>query len=851
MRMKEQILVIDSNESDRDIIKRILSDKYDIIESDNGTDGFEVFCKKYSEFSAVIINMDIDDSHGWNYFMKRYNGYGEYKKIPVVAFFPADMEEIEKICLDYGIDDFMSKPIDPDILRFRINFALCRSKEASLIKFKHLANFDPVTNIYNFRKFKDDMAIMLKENMDTKFMICRFEINNFKLINHIFGYDEGDKLLKRIAEHLIKVYGGKEKTVFGYLGADIFAICMPCIENKRIISEIKAYRSAFANYPLNFEIVPNYGIYKIEDNNSIINEILDKAKMAANKCKGSYVKNYAFYSEDLRKEILQEQDIINRMNNALEQGEFVIYLQPKYVLRTETPVGAEVLVRWIDPRLGQISPGVFIPIFERNGFITRLDYFIWERACELLRRWIDEGNEPYPISVNISRVSFHNPKLNEILQNLVERYQIPAKMLELEITESAYSSDPKAVQMMVEKLQRYGFTVLMDDFGSGYSSLNTLKDLKVDILKMDLEFLSDCKDRERAECILASIIRMAKWLNLPVIAEGVEKESQVMLLKSLGCEYVQGYYFARPMPVQEYEELVFSEDSSSMEKDSLDSLGSSSYEGKSLLETEVLLSNIMQSIAMYDYSNGHIETIRVNKAFYDLYGYSTLNDSMEAIYPLDDVQRRKIINAFDTVAENRNASECTYARKNTNNRPQWINIKLKYMYSVGNSDIIFATMVDITEQVNLDIEISKYRRALSMTGESMKGVLVVDGTESSRMDIRDIISDNYRVFESTDNKGVREILAREDIDVILLNLTMEEDEAVLSMRKTDPLFSGIPVIVITDDVSIEHRMRIMNMGANEYILKPLIPEVVLRRINSVLETSRSLGNKLRNNKDIE
>ena len=215
-----------------------------------------------------------------------------------------------------------------------------------------------------------------------------------------------------------------------------------------------------------------------------------------------------------------------------------------------------MLVRWIDPERGMILPGDFIPVFEQNGFIMKLDYYVWEKTCQLLRRWLDEGRNPYPISVNVSRVSLYNPRLAEVLGDLVKQYDIPPRLLQLELTESAYTTNQQSTKAIMSTLQQMGFCILMDDFGSGYSSLNVLKDIEVDVLKIDMKFLSNTENEARSENILAAVVRMAKWLNLPVIAEGVERKEQVLFLRSIGCEFVQGYYFAKPMPVEDFEKQV-------------------------------------------------------------------------------------------------------------------------------------------------------------------------------------------------------------------------------------------------------------------------------------------------------
>ena len=293
----------------------------------------------------------------------------------------------------------------------------------------------------------------------------------------------------------------------------------------------------------------------------------DRANLAAKHCKGNYIRNYAFYTRQMSQEIEKEQRIVNSMKSALENHEFVVYYQPKYGLSDNQIAGAEALVRWKHPERGMISPGEFIPVFERNGFITKLDYYVWEQTCIQLRRWLDEGKQPLPISVNLSRISLYNKEVVEVICDLVDKYQIPRSLFQVELTESAYNTNPKAVQEMMQRLREEGFYILMDDFGSGYSSLNVLKDIVVDVLKMDMKFFSGDDKEGRGENIMAAVIRMAKWLNMPVVAEGVERIEQVEFLRSIGCEYVQGYYFAKPMPVEEYEKLQFDRPHSQREKD--------------------------------------------------------------------------------------------------------------------------------------------------------------------------------------------------------------------------------------------------------------------------------------------
>ena len=264
----------------------------------------------------------------------------------------------------------------------------------------------------------------------------------------------------------------------------------------------------------------------------------------------------ARYTEELRAKIIREQNIINEMEHALETGEFVVYFQPKYELDHCRPSGAEALVRWKKADGTIVSPGDFIPVFESNGFIIRLDYYVWDQVCQFIKNNLAHRGDFEVISVNVSRVNLYNPDFLESLVNLVEKYKIPPKYLNLELTESAFSDDARMIQNAVDYLHKAGFTILMDDFGSGYSSLNVLKDIDIDVLKIDMRFLSKGSSEERGEKILEAVIKMAKSLDMLVIAEGVEEEKQVKMLKRLGCDYIQGYYFAKPMPKKDYVKLL-------------------------------------------------------------------------------------------------------------------------------------------------------------------------------------------------------------------------------------------------------------------------------------------------------
>lgn len=415
------------------------------------------------------------------------------------------------------------------------------------------ADFDELTGIYNRRTFYQKAAELFAAYPDDEFVILRFDVERFKLINDLFGEEAGDRLLMKIAAQLGDC--GLEPCVYGRLHSDNFVVCFS-LRRKDPQDFIQAMQAAIEHSLRAYKVVMAFGIYHVTDKSIPVSTMCDRAGLALQQSKGNYMKSYSEYDEAMRQEILQEQDLVNEMKSALEDGQFEVYLQPKYEIVTEQVIGAEALARWNHPEKGMISPGIFIPAFERNGFIMELDVYIWESTCQLLRKWLDSGKKPCPVSVNVSRLDLYRTDLCDVLGRMVKKYDLDPALLELELTESAYTENPQQIIAVTKKLQSLGFSILMDDFGSGYSSLNMLKDISVDVLKIDLHFLDSTDESGRGGNILNSIMRMAEWLNIPVIAEGVETRQQADFMRDIGCYNVQGYYYSKPIRIDEFEALA-------------------------------------------------------------------------------------------------------------------------------------------------------------------------------------------------------------------------------------------------------------------------------------------------------
>ena len=416
----------------------------------------------------------------------------------------------------------------------------------------YLATYDELTGIYNKQAFYAKTKEMLLDNPDKNFDLLRINIERFKVLNDLFGESTGDKLLRYIGKFLKEI--NLPLCVSGRLYADNFVVCYEAGkgDSRRMINTLQMVADSFA---INNRTILSFGLYRIDDKTLPVSVMCDRANMALWKAKGNFKNPYCEYDEKMRQQVLKEQKIINAMEMAIQNKEFTLYIQPKYDIEKGTIIGAEALVRWISLENGFISPGDFIPVFENNGFVYEVDKFIWEESCRYLRKWLDEGREVHPISVNVSRIDLYTPKLVQHLVNLREKYQLPSQYLELEITESAYTEDPEQIITITRQLREAGFVILMDDFGTGYSSLNMLKDIQIDVLKLDMGFLKSSDYSAKGGNILTAILKMAESLKMQTIAEGVETKEQVEFLKKIGCQCVQGFYFARPMPAQEYERL--------------------------------------------------------------------------------------------------------------------------------------------------------------------------------------------------------------------------------------------------------------------------------------------------------
>ena len=414
---------------------------------------------------------------------------------------------------------------------------------------------DRITGFPSWNSFKEQYEALMK-NTGSSYAFISVDIDNFKAINDSLGYDGGNEILKQLAEILKRNL--KETDVFARSSGDLLYILAE-YQNATELIDIANNIITDVDYQItSFKMYVSIGIYLIIDHRLKVRAAADRSDLARSTIKNLKESKFAFFDNSMIQKIRLERSIENIMEDALEKREFIVYLQPKVNLSSpETVAGAEALVRWNHDG-SIVPPGDFIPIFEKNGFVMKLDYYMFEEVCKLQKKWKNLGYEPKIISVNMSRLHLRNKTFVEDLEAMCEKYEIETKYFELEITESAAYENIDILAAVFAKIKQHGFHVSIDDFGTGYSSLNMLKDLPVDVLKIDRSFLTEGADEnENASRIIGCVVSLASSLHIATICEGIETKEQAALLHKLGCNMAQGFYFARPMPVEDYEKLTY------------------------------------------------------------------------------------------------------------------------------------------------------------------------------------------------------------------------------------------------------------------------------------------------------
>ena len=501
--------------------------------------------------SLVLLDIMMPVMTGLE-ILKAIKADAELSRIPVIVMTSEKDTEVESLLL--GATDFIPKPYpDVNVIHARVLRTIELFEDRDIIQ---STERDSLTGLYNREYFfrYAEQYDQFHPDVETDAVIV--DINHFRMINERYGKAYGDEVLRRIALQLRESIGASGGIV-SRLEADTFmAYCPHRSDYEAILDGASA--SLTEEDASENRVRLRMGIYPCTDKQIDMERRVDRAKMAADTTKNSFSKSIGFYDNNLHERELYAEKLIEDFSTAIREKQFKVFYQPKFDVRPDTPLlsSAEALVRWVHPELGMISPGVFIPLFEENGLIQRLDTYVWEEAARQIRDWKDRLGYAVPVSVNVSRIDMYDPRLPETLLEIIRAHGLTGRDFLLEVTESAYTQDSMQIISTVETLRKNGFQIEMDDFGTGYSSLNMISNLPIDALKLDMQFIRDAFKEGGSTHMLEVIIGISDYLSVPVIAEGVETEEQLHVLKSLGCDIVQGYFFSKPVPAEKFEPFI-------------------------------------------------------------------------------------------------------------------------------------------------------------------------------------------------------------------------------------------------------------------------------------------------------
>ena len=556
-----------------------------------------------------------------------------------------------------------------------------------------------LTGLFSPRAFMERTRTFIPKTTPNEYCMVAVDIMHFRLFNKFHGRDVGDQLLCLITAHL-ETFRRQYNGVTGYFEGDNFCIIIPwrmdLLEQlrERIVEDIANLGGAPG-------VAPAFGISPIDDSSLPPEIYYDRATLALSHATAR--ENIACYDPGMEDILEEEMRLLVDAIAALDRDEFTFYAQPQCDIFTGKVVGAESLVRWKHAEKGMIPPGKFVPVLERSGMIYLLDQKVWEKVCQWMRSWIDRGYQPVPISINISRIDIMSLDVPAYLTSLLEKYDLPAKYIKTEITESAYAEEDATINSTVDRLRAAGFLVMMDDFGSGYSSLNMLKSVPVDVIKIDMRFLEiNEEDEQKGIGILESIVNMARLMGLPIIVEGVETLQQENILRNIGCRYTQGYYYYKPLPIEEFETALADErqlDFTGLHHKQVEAFHVREFMDGNLF-TDSMVNTILGPAAIYEVSDNKIEITRINEQGYNLAGLDVSDNkdlSRKVWSNVRDDDRIVLLSLFERAYENRPlCAEGNIHYLRVDGKVLWVHLRVFFLREKEGRRIYFVSLADVT-----------------------------------------------------------------------------------------------------------------------------------------------------------
>lgn len=552
LELRRQILIVEDEPINQAMLGNILEEDYELIFASDGMEALEKAKENKDELTLVLLDLMLPKMNGLE-VLKDMKGDADLKKIPVIVLTADQKSEVE--CLRLGASDFIPKPYpQPEIIKARVDRCIEISENRDTIE---QTERDSLTKLYNIEFFERYANMYDRHYADMSMDAVVIDINRFHMVNERYGKQFGDMCLQKLGtriRHLARRIGG----VGGRRGSDTFLIYCPHRDDyDKCLDELMT--NLMDDEELSSRVSLRMGVYSKVDKSLDFSRRFDRAKMAADSIKNT-MHQVGFYDKELHESALYKERLLEEFHTSLENNDFLVFFQPKFDIRPEKPIlaSAEALVRWKHPELGMIAPGVFIPLLEESSRIYELDIYVWEKVAERISIWKKQHNFSVPVSVNVSRIDMLMPNLKDIFLDILNKYSLSPDDIILEITESAYTGDSEQVISTAKELRGMGmgFRIEMDDFGTGYSSLGMLSQLPIDALKLDMTFIRNAFGENKDVRMIELIIDIADYLRVPVVAEGVETIEQMTTLKALGCDLVQGYYFSKPVPPEEFERFL-------------------------------------------------------------------------------------------------------------------------------------------------------------------------------------------------------------------------------------------------------------------------------------------------------
>ena len=653
--------------------------------------------------------------------------------------------------------------------------------------------YDLLTKLFDRNTFFSLAQEMIAQKEEGTYRMVFVNIDSFKMVNEQYGIECGDEVLKWVGESLQRLTDATSG-ICARISSDNFAmlyeeelVCQSMIDD--------TYSMAVCPPAINKKIKLTVGRYIVKDKSLPVVSMFDRARIAAGQIKGDYEVSFNFYDDSMRNLLIKKQSIMDNMEDAVANHEFVVWYQPQYNHANRKIVGVEALVRW--KREGQfVSPAEFIPLFEQNGFIYKLDKYVWETVCNDISKWIDEGNELIPVSVNISRKDILHDDFIDTLRNLLARYRIDYKYMRLEITESAFAEETGLITKKVNELIRLGFVVEIDDFGSGYSSLNTLKDVPASVLKLDMRFFEQTSNVQRAGLVIESTIRMAKWLGMSVIAEGVEEEAQADFLKSIGCHYIQGYYYAKPMPKEDFELLMRkSKKEPRLERlKALDTFKNSNFWDPNSLET-LIFNSYVGGACIFEYRNGRTQVVRTNDQFEKAFGKikppEGLIESPMITESPDPEARKLFLDTVEKTIETSNIEICEL-RMSDGEHIEYVRVAMRVLAKTDDRALLYSLLTNQTAQIEAEMHERNMLKQLDAALEAVNAAVTVTRYGKDSLSEVLYVSSNFRnMFEYTEEEfekgfaNINNLICEEDrpkYEHMMLSLKEEGDKMSCDFR---------------------------------------------------------------------